>query len=848
MSDDDGKFLDFFISYTKTDENWAEWIRDELEASGHTTILQASDFLGGSNFVVGIDSALRKTRTTIAVLSPEYLQSPWCTAEWAATLRRDPVGKDARLLPIRIADCDPAGLLGSVIYVDLVGLSRSHARRRLLAGLGLPQSRRDSSASTIYPGDVGPWSLPHDLNPNFFDREDLLAHLHQALHESRAPHCAVLGPPGVGKTQLAVSYAYKHAKDYSMVWWISANDLSSLRRDYTALAEALKLTVRPSDGLRDLLASVRHELEKRRTGWLLILDDASDVEFEFVWEAAPKTGGKLILTSRNQMWRDRAHALDVDVYSETDAVQFLLVRSGEVDEPSARSLANQLGRHPLALEQAGAYVSANKFVSLADYAGDFPQPDRAGTSLGDMGLSAANVASAFLPAFKEMKERSSEAADLLCLLSFLAPEDVPVPLLLEAGPALTRNIASVTRDVYALHAAVHELNRYSFLRGVTGDSMGVHELVQAVLRSDLDPVDRTRWGGTAVRLLATGFPPHSADPANWERCTRLLPHIEAVMRSPEAVAADPVTTTHLLNRAGGYLRHRSAFTAAEAFLLKGSELIEDTYALGIDRFVEALERLGLVLCNVGRFDDACGYLERALLMTRAMWGEDHERVVRLRERIAFEVLRPTGDLKGAKRMLEEVVRASHRLERREGLQLAHALSKLGFVCWDLRDLDRAKKVFERAIRIFSREYDEEHPEVARALTGLGQVLVDQGYTGDGRRCQERALDIFRRRLDPSDIEVAKTLDKLGYALREEGDPRRAIACHTEALEAYALIFRGDTHREIALALTNLGFAYGDAGDVTEARRHHGHALAIFRALQDERYEKVVMSRLAALPE
>jgi hypothetical protein len=34
----------FFISYTGADQAWAEWIADQLEAAGHTTVLQAWDF------------------------------------------------------------------------------------------------------------------------------------------------------------------------------------------------------------------------------------------------------------------------------------------------------------------------------------------------------------------------------------------------------------------------------------------------------------------------------------------------------------------------------------------------------------------------------------------------------------------------------------------------------------------------------------------------------------------------------------------------------------------------------------------------------------------------------------
>ena len=125
---------DFFISYNQADRRWAEWIAWQLEAAGYTTRIQAWDFRPGSNFVAEMDDALRTTRRTIAVLSPDYLVSAFAEAEWTATVARDPRG--ARLLPLRVADCRPDGLLGSTIYVDLVGVDESGAKQRLLAGVG----------------------------------------------------------------------------------------------------------------------------------------------------------------------------------------------------------------------------------------------------------------------------------------------------------------------------------------------------------------------------------------------------------------------------------------------------------------------------------------------------------------------------------------------------------------------------------------------------------------------------------------------------------------------------------------------------------------------------------------
>jgi hypothetical protein len=54
---DIGAPKDYFISYTHADQRWAEWIAWLLEEAGYTTMLQAWDFIAGSNFVIEMDAA-----------------------------------------------------------------------------------------------------------------------------------------------------------------------------------------------------------------------------------------------------------------------------------------------------------------------------------------------------------------------------------------------------------------------------------------------------------------------------------------------------------------------------------------------------------------------------------------------------------------------------------------------------------------------------------------------------------------------------------------------------------------------------------------------------------------------
>ena len=122
-----------FISYNHRDSTWAEWLAWELEESGYKTIIQAWDFAAGGNFVLEMDKAAKQADRTIAVLSPNYFNSSFTPSEWASAFAADPTGEKRKLVPVRVAQCDITGLLGQIVYIDLVGLEEEVARERLLA-------------------------------------------------------------------------------------------------------------------------------------------------------------------------------------------------------------------------------------------------------------------------------------------------------------------------------------------------------------------------------------------------------------------------------------------------------------------------------------------------------------------------------------------------------------------------------------------------------------------------------------------------------------------------------------------------------------------------------------------
>jgi len=433
---------DFFISYTRKDGTWAEWIAVQLEDAGYSTIIQAWDIRPGMDFVQEMDKATQIAERTIAVLSPDYFHSRYTPSEWHAAFRRDPTGEQALLLPIRVQPCDVEGLLGSIAYIDLVDLNEEQAREKLLAGVNQERAKPDTvpfpapdqahperAERAPFPPTLPPiWDVPYQRNMLFIGRDELLAQLATALQSGEPTALsqpqAISGLGGIGKTQLALEYAYRHRQHYQAVLWTQADTRDALTSSFITLAQLLNLAEKNEQDVNRIIEAVKRWLQ-RQSEWLLILDNADDLALakEFV---PPAFSGHLLLTTRATATGSFARRLEVDVLSREHGALFLLRRAkilapdaaleqaSEAERTCALGICDELGALPLALDQAGAYIEETG-CGLADYQ-DIYQQRRANLLRRQSNVLPDyphTVATTWSLSFERVEKENAAAADLL---------------------------------------------------------------------------------------------------------------------------------------------------------------------------------------------------------------------------------------------------------------------------------------------------------------------------------------------------------------------------------------------------------------------------------------------------
>jgi tetratricopeptide (TPR) repeat protein len=580
-------------------------------------------------------------------------------------------------------------------------------------------------------------------NPAFTGRDGLLDRLHQRLHPGQPAAVvqvqaqALHGLGGVGKTQLAIEYAHRHASDYELVWWVTAEQPAAIPGQLVALARRLGL---PEHAEQAETVQALWDALRQRDRWLLIFDNAEHPSELRPWW--PPGSGRVLVTSRNPTWTGLAATVPVDVLPRADAVAFLQRRLGR-DDPALDRLAAALGDLPLALEQAAAYLEETA-SSPGEYLDLLSTQARALFALGQPATTAQTIATTWAVALHQLRQQTPAAEELLVLLAFLAGDDIPRLLPAEHATLLPERLAATVADPLAYQQTIAALRRYSLVKTST-DALSVHRLVQAVVRERLDPNQRRQWATAALRLVRAAFPTQLFDPAAWPAYARLLPHALAVSGHATTPAIDPEMTAWLLHRAGAYLFERADYP--QAHNLHEQALAIREACLGPDHpdTATSLRSLAHVVRSQGDLDHARDLYQRSLAIREARLGPDHPDTAQSLGGLA-EVLRAQGDLDGARSLHERSLGIREARLGADHPLTAWSLHHLATVLRAQGDLNGARTLFERSLAIREARLGADHPHTAHSLVGLAEVLRDQGELDHAHSLLERALAVREARL------------------------------------------------------------------------------------------------------
>jgi hypothetical protein len=409
------------------------------------------------------------------------------------------------------------------------------------------------------------WGPVPSRLPDFVGRKAWLETLHRVLTRTgRVGVVAIQGLFGVGKTQLAIEYANRHASDYDLVWWVPCDDAESAHGAMADLAATVGVsdTAGGPDGgnYAELFDLLRRRQPFAR--WLLIFDNVS--EPEEIQDLLPPLAGDVLVTTRSSRWGALGEPLELDVFDRAESIEFLRHRMRKFTTGTAHRLAEGVGDLPLLLEHAvESRIAVNAYLTRLN-----SEP----LALLDEQPADyyATIASVWRTVLDELRANAPDAFDLLRCLVFFGTEPVPRESLERGSYLVDVSIHAMLRDPLRRVGAIRRLGRTGLLRMPPGTrSLAVHRVTRCVVRdliagSGEAGVERVRHD--VHLLLAAADPLTPDDPATWRSYEELRGHAAAsgiVACRDDLVRKFVVNLVRYLNAAAD---PRAAVTMADSAL------------------------------------------------------------------------------------------------------------------------------------------------------------------------------------------------------------------------------------------------------------------------------------------
>jgi tetratricopeptide (TPR) repeat protein len=646
---------------------------------------------------------------------------------------------DGEHIPLKLQEYQPFPLYTEQGYEDLRLLLTGQSRVRKPA---LPPQERKPDYRNRY------WNLP-PRNPFFTGRDPYLKALENALARGRTAALtqprAISGLGGIGKTQTAIEYAYRHRDQYRAVLWSRADSRDALVSGFTAIASLLDLPEKDERDANVAAEAVRRWLE-RQTGWLLILDNVEDL-VGVVRPFLPASGtGHVLMTTRLQATGAIAQSVELERMELEEGALFLLRRAkviapdapldaaSEADRKAAKEITEEVAGLPLALDQAAAYIEETpptpaKYLKLYRTEGTALRALR-----GSLATDHPSVTITFSLAFAQVEGANSAAADLVRACAFLAPDAIPEEIFTQGGKELGEPLAQAAGTPLAWDSAVEAAGRFHLIhRNVANDTLDIHRLVQEVLKDGMDAPTRRVWAERVVLALNEVFP--YVEFQSWPQCERLIPHAIVAGRLVEDFGLDFEAAARLLNQSGYYLRGRARYAEAEPLFRRALAIDEKAQGPNHPDAAAGLNNLAMLYYDQGCYGDAEPLYQRALAICEKALGPDHP-------------------------------------------DTAQSLNNLALLYYNQRRYAQAEPLYQRALAIYERELGPEHPDTATTLNNLAGIYDSQGRYAEAEPLLQRALAIFEKALGHDHPWTTRSVRNYARFLRERGR-----AAEAEKLEA-----------------------------------------------------------------
>jgi tetratricopeptide (TPR) repeat protein len=699
------------------------------------------------------------------------------------------------------------------------------------------------------------WYVPYQRNPFFNGREDVLQHLHQQLTTYTAEETAlplvISGLSGIGKTQVALEYIYRHRQDYRHIFWINAASEHTLLADYIAIAGIIGL---PSgaQSLPEIAPVIRAWLAEQQH-WLVVFDNVNDLAALQYYAPQEQATGRILYITNAVLASNSAQIIELPVL-EVEQGAYLLLRhtkvlsSGDKLEEApldvqtgSRAIVNALSQFPFAIAQAGAYIEATG----CDFAKYLKLYEKQRKTLAERGkyipIQYAEPATATsVLFFRSLEQDYPTALELLCLCACLAPDAIPEDLITRGAPILGPALSPVAFDADALKQAIELLCRFSLVQRYSdGKLLSIHPLVQTILKHEMSRKTLHEWTERTIAAVDAAFP---AEKIAWpayqpyihqvQTCALLIdayrisnfvaskllnnaalvlkehkqyeqagPLFERALIIEEQIAGPERPTTAItLNNLATLYHAQGNHERAEACYLRALAIWELEPGLEYPSLSVGYDNLALLYQEQGRYERVETVRKHALAVTEQIWGMIAPETANCFNNLA-NFYHTQGKYAEAETFYRRSLAILLKVVGTDHAATATSLNNLANLYRNWEKDQQAGPLLHRALLIREKVLGPEHLETASSLSDLANLNLDRGRYQQAEQYLQRAQQIVEKALGPQHTQVAFTLLHLArcYVAQRKNEQAEALFQRILSIDEHTY---GPNHAIVATDLEN----------------------------------------------
>ncbi|CAI7586198.1 unnamed protein product [Penicillium manginii] len=593
---------------------------------------------------------------------------------------------------------------------------------------------------------------------------------------------AICGLGGMGKTELAVEFAYTRKEYFEAIFWLGADNVQVLASNFANIAQQLGL----EDGPQDLVASrdivngwlskpmrkvVEPDIPENQVHWLIIFDNVDNLDV--LYDYWPTTGrGSVLITSRDPLAKHN-HLLEngqdlsplTSTESETLMQHLTHVKADPPQREALAAILERLDGLPIVIDQMSSTfrdlrLSYIDFLRLYNEEGIVRLQ-----TMQNFSATSDKVGS--LVTLWSLKRLSIRTKELLWVISLLDPDEIPEETFFyKKGHIALSNYPKTLRDY--LQARAELLSSSLIKHDAEQQKISLHRLTQETARAIMDEKQLFQAFQTAIQLVIEAWPFQSMREHHWiarfPKCETIFPSILRLKSRAEEFIRDGrdyalnIGLAKLLNDTGWYMYERGVPEELKTFAELSLKIGEQLQARGGDEEVlrtvrESHSYVGIACAESHESTLHMFHIQKWLDVLLERESTPGVPVLDYELGYAYNEI---GVAYGFQNKVEEAAQAFLRsIEIFQGLSdyeetmLGWPTPNLGFMYWLQGKLEDAEHVFTEILDIHVAAWgvdDTTSFKTGKILYGMGNVLHDMGRFDESFNFHRRCLQQYKKTL------------------------------------------------------------------------------------------------------